>query len=144
MRRWCPLVLLTCAAAQAQSDSCRIQTIAGSPTTFSPDGTAALQTRLAYVGGVAVDSAGTVFFSDTSNHRVRKIAADGSIVTMAGTGVPGYSGDGGPAVAAQIHRPGVLAFDGAGNLYIADLANYRIRVVSPDGNISTLAGSGGN
>jgi hypothetical protein len=100
--------------------------------------------RLASVAGVALDSAGSVFFSDTSSHRVRKIAVDGTVVTVAGTGVPGFSGDRGPAITAQVNRPGALAFDTRGNLYIADLSNYQIRVVAPDGIINTLAGSGGN
>jgi uncharacterized protein (TIGR03437 family) len=132
------------AVAYAQSDPCLIQTIAGSPTTFSPDGTAAMQTRLGSIGGVAVDAAGAVYFSDTTNHVVRRISTDGSIRTVAGTRVPGFTGDGGPATAAQLHRPGSLAFDSKGNLFIADVANHRVRVVSPLGLIGTFAGSGGD
>jgi trimeric autotransporter adhesin len=139
-----PALLFFVGIAQGQVDSCLIQTVAGSPTTLSPDGTPALQTRLPLVNGVAVDAAGSVYYSDTSNHRVRKIAADGSTVSVAGNGVPGFSGDGGPAIAAQLHSPGALAFDSQHNLYIADGANLRIRKVAPDGKIDTFAGNGGN
>ncbi|HEX3746836.1 MAG TPA: hypothetical protein VHW09_23015 [Bryobacteraceae bacterium] len=137
--------LVLCGAVLlAQPTSCQIQTVAGAPNTFSPDGTPALQTRLATVNGVAVDSKGVIYFSDTTNHRVRKIASDGTVVTVAGTGVPGFSGDGAPAISAQLQTPGALVFDAKGNLYIADTANFRVREVTPDGLITTFAGNGGN
>ena len=126
----------------AQSPNCQIQTIGGSPATFAPDGTAALQTRLAAVNGMAVDQSGALYFSDSTNHRVRMITAAGVVMTVAGSGAPGFSGDGGPATTAQLNRPGALAFDSKGNLYVADTKNYRIRMISPAGTISTFAGSG--
>jgi hypothetical protein len=76
------------------------------------------------------------------NHRVRRIAPDGTISTFAGIGVSGFSGDGGPAAAAQFSFPAQTLFDSAGNLYISDYANGRVRVVSPAGIISTVAGNG--
>ena len=92
--------------------------------------------------GIAVDRTGNVYFSDAATNRVRKIALDGSIQTVAGTGVAGFAGDGGPAAAALLNQPYGLAFDQAGNLYIADLGNARIRQVSADGGIQTVAGGG--
>jgi uncharacterized protein (TIGR03437 family) len=89
--------------------------------------------------GIAVDAAGSLYFADAGNNRVRKVLADGTIATVAGTGVAGYSGDGGPATAAQLSFPSGLAFDGAGNLYIADQYNFVVRKVAPNGVITTLA-----
>ncbi|MGW0335302.1 NHL domain-containing protein [Streptomyces sp. NPDC003011] len=92
--------------------------------------------------GVAVDSAGTVYFSDYSNHRVRKIATDGKISTVAGTGVAGFSGDNGPALSAQLNCPRAVAVDSAGAVYITDASNHRIRKITTDGKISTVVGTG--
>src|SRR6185295_5867493 len=91
---------------------------------------------------VAVDGAGNIFVADTGNNRIRKIAADGTVTTVAGNGNAGFSGDGGPATAAALNVPVDLAVDGAGNLYIADSVNNRIRKVSPAGVITTVAGGG--
>src|SRR5260370_28651151 len=91
--------------------------------------------------GVRVDN-GFGYFCDSENHRVRKIAIrDLTITTVAGNGKAGYSGDGGPATQASLNEPQSLAFDAAGNMYIADLLNRVIRKVTPDGMISTFAGS---
>jgi len=92
--------------------------------------------------GIAVDSAGNVYVADAADNRVRKIAPDGSIHTFAGTGVAGFAGDGGPATAAQLNQPYGVAIDRAGNLYIADLGNARVRKVTIDGAIHTVAGGG--
>jgi sugar lactone lactonase YvrE len=91
--------------------------------------------------GVAVDSAGNIYIADQSNHRIRKVTPDGIISTIAGTGIAGFSGDGGPAVSAQINNPVHLALDAAGNLYIADYYNNRIRKVDTAGTMTTIAGS---
>ena len=98
--------------------------------------------RLSQPEGIAVDRAGNVYFADAAVHRVRKIATDGSIQTVAGTGVAGFAGDGGPANAALLNQPYGLALDQAGNLYIADLGNARVRKVAADGTIQTVAGGG--
>ncbi len=91
--------------------------------------------------GVAVDPFGNLYFS--ADHIVRKIdAATGQIIAVAGTTEAGFEGDGGPATQARLVAPGALALDRAGNLYIADTSNYRIRRVSPDGVITTYAGNG--
>jgi uncharacterized protein (TIGR03437 family) len=117
-----------------------IQTVAGSDDTG--DGGQALAATLSQPEGIAVDGSGNVYFADAATHRVRKIAADGSIQTVAGTGAAGFAGDGGPANAAQLNQPYGLALDHAGNLYIADLGNGRVRKIATDGMIQTVAGGG--
>ncbi|MGA2267161.1 MAG: hypothetical protein ABSH44_01705 [Bryobacteraceae bacterium] len=92
--------------------------------------------------GLARDVVGNIYFSDAGNHTVRRIAPDGTITLVAGTGDPGFSGDGGPARLARLSSPSGLAFDIAGNLYIADRGNSLIRKVGPDGIIQSVAGSG--
>ena len=91
--------------------------------------------------GVAVDPAGNLYMADTFDNRIRKVS-NGVITTVVGNGTPGFSGDGGPATSAQLTGPLGVAVDSAGNLYIADSGNYRIRKVS-NGVITTVAGSGG-
>jgi uncharacterized protein (TIGR03437 family) len=87
------------------------------------------------------DGNGVLYVADTGNHRVRRILPGGATETVAGTGTAGLAGDGGPALAAQLDTPRGLAFDAAGNLYIADSNNHRIRRVSKDGRIATVAGA---
>src|SRR5207244_6820678 len=101
-----------------------------------------IQARLNLPVGVVVDAAGNVFIGEEANHRVRKVSPEGIITTVAGTGVEGYSGDGGPATKARLGGGLWLALDGAGNLYLSDSAHHRVRKVSPDGIITTVAGSG--
>jgi len=97
---------------------------------------------LSYPTGIAIDAVGNLFFADSDDHRIRKITPDGIITTVAGDGTPGFSGDGGPAVSAQLSTPLGVAVDRGGNLFIADLNNSRIRKVTPDGIIMTIAGNG--
>ena len=92
--------------------------------------------------GVAVDGAGNLYIADSGNHRIRRVDAAGAITTVAGTGERGFSGDGGPAIQAQFIFPTGVAVDGAGNLYIADAGNDRIRRVDPAGTVTTIAGTG--
>jgi len=94
------------------------------------------------VAGVAVDIAGNVYIGDWNNFRVRKISTDGTITTVAGTFGSGYTGDGGLATKAQLNAPKGIAVDATGNLYIGDYNNGRIRMVTPDGSIWTIAGNG--
>jgi uncharacterized protein (TIGR03437 family) len=96
------------------------------------------------IQGVAVDRLGNLYLSDSDHHRVRKIDTKGVITTIAGTGLAGFSGDGGPATAAQLDTPYGLAVDLAGAVYVADYDNNRVRRIGPDGVITTFAGSGGN
>jgi sugar lactone lactonase YvrE len=109
---------------------------------FSGDGGPAISAALNGPAAVAVDSAGDVFVADSGNDRVRRIAPDGTIATVAGAGVRGFSGDGGAATAARLSRPGGLAVDAGGNIYIADTGNNRVRKVDVGGTITTLAGNG--
>ncbi len=110
------------------------------------DGAAADAAALSSPHGVAVDNAGHLYIADTGNHRVRRVdLATGIITTVAGTGVSGFGGDGGPAAAAQLNSPWDVAVDAAGRLFIADSSNSRIRQVDlASGVISTLAGNGTN
>ena len=92
---------------------------------------------------VAWDADGNIYISDTRNHRIRRIdASSGVISTFAGNGTAGSSGDGGPAASAQLNAPNGIAFDSAGNLFIADYGNRRIRRVSKDGIITMVVGCG--
>jgi len=106
------------------------------------DGGSALSAALGQPEGIAIDKAGNIYVADAAANRVRIIAPDGTIQTFAGTGVAGFAGDGGPATAAQLNQPYGLALDPAGNLYIADLGNGRVRKVSITGVIQTVAGGG--
>jgi sugar lactone lactonase YvrE len=125
-----------------------ITTIAGTGVAgFAGDGGAATAAELSLPTAVAVDGAGNVFFSDTGNHRVREIVATGAqagrIVTVAGSGVQGFSGESGAATAAAIDSPDGLAVGATGLLYLADTHNQRIRMVNlATGVISTVVGSG--
>jgi uncharacterized protein (TIGR03437 family) len=92
--------------------------------------------------GLAADTAGNLFVADFGSNRIRKINGAGTIDTVAGDGTQDYSGDGGPAINARVSLPGPLAADQAGNLYIADRGNNRVRQVSQDGTIHTIAGNG--
>ena len=100
--------------------------------------------RLAAPVGVGVDAAGNVYIADNGNDRIRKVDILTNIITtIAGTGIPGFSGDNGPATTAELNGPSDVAVDAAGNVYIADRQNNRIRkIASGTGIISTLAGSG--
>jgi TonB family protein len=91
---------------------------------------------------IAVDTAGNLFIADTQNSRIRKVTPAGVITTVAGNGTQGFSGDGGPATSAKLNDPSGVAVDTAGSLFIADSSNNRIRKVTPDGVISTVAGNG--
>jgi uncharacterized repeat protein (TIGR01451 family) len=107
---------------------------------FSGDGGAANLALLDSPRSVAVDVSGNVFIADSRNARIRMVTPGGTITTFAGNGVPGFSGDGGPASAAQLNDPSALAFDRGGNLLIA--GGNRVRRVTPAGIITTVAGNG--
>ncbi|MDX2030003.1 MAG: Ig-like domain-containing protein [Blastocatellia bacterium] len=111
---------------------------------FGGDGGPATQGMLSFPIGIAVDGAGNLYICDNTNVRIRKVtAATGVISTIAGSGVTGFSGDGGPAIEARLSNPQSVAVDKDGNVYIADSGNNRIRkVAASDGKISTVAGNG--
>src|ERR1700722_9381244 len=117
-----------------------INTVAGSD--WVGDGGPAISGVLVQAQGLATDGSGNLYIADAGDHRVRKVAANGVIETIAGTGILGFSGDGGPAAQARLNSPYGLALDPQGNLYIADLGNARVRRVAPDGTITTVAGGG--
>jgi sugar lactone lactonase YvrE len=120
-----------------------ITTIAGNGTSgYSGDGGLATNAEIAWVAGIAVDFAGNVFITDNLNNVVRKIANNNIISTVAGNGTSGFSGDNSLAVTAQLNSPYALAIDASNNLYISDNVNNRIRVVSTNSIITTIAGNG--
>ena len=120
-----------------------ITTLAGTGEAgYSGDGGPAETAQLNNPSGLALDSSGNIYISELSNHCVRKVDASGTITTVAGTGEEGYSGDGGPAVAARLLNPAGVAADTLGNLYITDNNGHRVRKVEPSGIITTVAGTG--
>ncbi len=120
-----------------------ITTVAGSGTPgFGGDDGAAGSAQLNTPMGVAVDASGNLYIADLNNQRIRRVSAGGTITTVAGNGIQGYGGDGGPATAAPLNLPQSVAVDARGMLYIADSGNNRVRRVTADGTISTIAGNG--
>jgi sugar lactone lactonase YvrE len=120
-----------------------ITTYAGGPSPgYSGDGGPARKTELGNLQGIAVDASGNLYVADWRDNRILKVSSRRVITTVAGNGTFGYSGDGGPATAAELAHPSAVSVDNSGNLYIADVSNHRIRKVSSSGVISTVAGSG--
>ncbi len=121
-----------------------ITTVAGTGTSgYSGDGGPATQANISRPIDLVVDGGGNLYFTDNTNYRVRKVDTNGIITTVAGTGTSGYSGDGGPATQVTLKSVSGLDLDQAGNLYIADASNNRIRKVDvTTGIITTVAGTG--
>ncbi|MCC6365381.1 MAG: hypothetical protein IT165_17850 [Bryobacterales bacterium] len=130
------LLFLSGSLSFAQPPSFSIDTVAGSDPSSLP--AASLQD----VRGIASSPSGNVFFSDAARHQVFRVSTLGEVTVVAGTGKPGFSGDGGDAASAALNQPYGLAADAAGNLYIADLQNARVRRVDAKGRITTMAGGG--
>jgi len=105
-------------------------------------GVSAQNVALGIISGITRDPKGNLVFCDSTTNVIRRINADGTIQTIAGTGVPGYGGDGGAAARAILNSPGEPKYDGAGNLYFVDAANNRIRRIDTSGIITTVAGTG--
>jgi hypothetical protein len=119
-----------------------VTTVAGNGTAgFSGDGGPATSAALNIPLRVTTDTAGNLYIADTGNNRIRKVSTDGIITTVAGNGVAGSTGDGGPATSASLFGPWSVAVDGAGGLYIGE-QDYRVRKVSTAGIITTVAGNG--
>jgi trimeric autotransporter adhesin len=108
---------------------------------WSGDGGPATSAEIYLPKGLAVDISGNLYIAD-GNSYIRKVNTSGIISSIAGTGVRGYSGDGGPATAAELDEPQGVTIDGSGNIYIADYTNDRIRMISTNGIITTIAGNG--
>jgi sugar lactone lactonase YvrE len=122
-----------------------LKPIAGDGTRgYGGDGGPALMAQLAMdgPGAIAVDGKGNVYIADANNHRIRVVSPQGLITTVAGNGTSGFGGDGGPATMASLKHPQGVAVGSDGSVYIADTGNFRIRKVTPDGVIQTIAGNG--
>lgn len=120
-----------------------ISTIAGNASNgYSGDGGSALLAELNDPYGITTDASGNIYIADTYNNRIRKVDTNGIITTVVGNGTPGYSGDGGNALIAELWDPRGIVFDTYGNLYITDCYNNRIRKVDTKGIITTVAGTG--
>lgn len=120
-----------------------ISTIAGDHSLgFGGDGGPATSAQFYNPGGICLDAVGNLYVADIHNNRVRKITKAGIISTIAGNGPAGYSGDGVQATASSLNYPNGVAVDAAGNVYIADIYNQRIRKVNTSGIISTVVGNG--
>src|SRR5262249_2319979 len=121
-------------------------TVAGNGSAYyNGDGGPATPAAVGRPNGVAVDAAGNLYIADSYNNRIREVVkATGAMITIAGNGYTGYSGDGGPATSAMLNSPFAVAVDGSGNVFFADQGNNCIReVVKATGTILTVAGTGG-
>jgi trimeric autotransporter adhesin len=122
-----------------------ITTIAGTGTAgFSGDNGPATQAQLSKPYGLLLDTEEYLFIADSENNRIRKLGRDGVITTIAGTGTAGFSGDNGPALAAQFNVPQSLAQDAQGRLYIGDEHNHALRAIEPNGTVRTIIGNHGH
>jgi trimeric autotransporter adhesin len=136
------VVSAACWVACGGSSGGTINTVAGRNIGgFSGDGGNPLDATINTPGGAAVDSSGNLYIADSGNNRIRKVSS-GTITTVAGSGLGGYSGDGGAATSAMLKQPASVALDSGGNLYIADQSNHVIRKVDTAGVITTVAGIG--
>jgi len=140
VKRLAIFLLAVCPTANGQSGI--ITTVAGNGTVLSSGDGGPAASASTNTSGVAVDASGNLFIADGYNNRVRKVSTSGIITTVAGNGTLGFSGDGAPATSAELAFPVAVALDAAGNLFIADLYNNRIRKVSTTGIITTFAGNG--
>lgn len=138
------LLALFCNANQGKDGKRQITTFAGiGRAGYSGDGGAANKASLDQPFGVVRGPDGALYFCDTNNHAIRKITADGTITTVAGTGRKGYSGNGGLAAKAELNEPYEIRFDRAGNLYFVERLNHTVRRVDAKTHIiSTIAGTG--
>ena len=142
MLRVTPVVLLALATQGLSQSPCTLKTIAGPSTFYTGDGGPAVNARFYNVEGFRFDSSGNLFIADSGNQRIREVTPDGLVRTIAGTGVAGFTGDGGPATSAELNTPIAVTPDDEGNIFIVDQGNNRIRKIDASGTISTVAGNG--
>lgn len=140
-------VLVGCGSEEADptpEEMPRVETWAGSGNAVVGEGALldgpALEARFSEPAGLAADAEGNVFVADFGNHAIRKVSPDGSVATFAGSGQPGLKD--GQGTEAEFNGPTSVAIDRAGRVFVADTGNHRIRVIEPDGTVTTLAGSG--
>ncbi len=142
MKRIALFVLVTClGSCFPVTGQGIIVTVAGS-SVFPSNVSVALDAPLGNVSGVAVDSQGNVYVVDPDSDQILLVSPQGNVRIVAGNGTYGFTGDGGPAVAASLSYPTAVAVDGSGDIFIADFGNRRIRKVSASGIITTVAGGG--
>jgi gliding motility-associated-like protein len=120
-----------------------ITTLTNGSSGYSGDGGPLSAATFRTLTGITIDNAGNMYISDWGNNVIRKVNTSGIVSTIAGTGTAGFSGDGGPATAAQLNLPYQVKLDNAGNIYIPDNGNTRIRKINTAGIITTIAGTGG-
>jgi DNA-binding CsgD family transcriptional regulator/sugar lactone lactonase YvrE len=109
---------------------------------FSGDGGPATEALLSSPAAIAFDSEGNLYIADTGNNRIRRVGRDGIITTVAGLGSRGYGGDGGPAALARLNSPAGIAVGFGDSVFVSDTGNNRVRMISADGTIGTIAGTG--
>src|SRR5216684_777126 len=144
-RQVCVCVISLICSGQVYSQTGLISTYAGNGSiSYSGDGGPATNASIYQPYGLAVDANGNLFIADSGHSRIRRVdASSGIITTVAGNGIQGYSGDGGPATAAQLGTPYDVKLDSAGNLYVCDENDHRVRRVDAGtGIITTVAGTG--
>jgi sugar lactone lactonase YvrE len=149
MKKFLPLLLIVISSVSEKSQAQIITTVAGNGAgaetytcCYSGDGGQAIVAELDEPIGVTFDTKGNMYIADSDNNRIRMVSTSGVISTYAGTGIQGYSGDGGLAINSELSQPQGVAFDAVGNLYIGDYGNIRIRKVNTAGIITTIAGNG--
>ena len=146
--RLCLLAFFVTNTAFGQIDPpCTVRTVVGNPIVFGGDGGLATEATLFSPSSVARHPDGSLYIADEDNNRIRRVGSDGIITTIAGTGQLAFSGDGGPATSAALERPRSLDFDGDGDLYFVHFGatsrdGMRVRRISSEGVISTVAGNG--
>ena len=127
---------------KVDADTGRINTVAGIGVQgYTGDGGPATEAQVGSPSALRFDAKGNLYFSDLTQHVVRRVDTKGIITTVAGCGAAGFSPDGTPALEAQLHKPMGLAVTGSGNVYFSDSRNNRVRRVAPDGTVQTVAGS---
>ena len=135
-------------SANAPHRVCRVDHLTGDLTVIAGacgaagDGGLATSATFNWPSGIAIGPAGEIYIADQLNHRIRKFTIGGNISTIAGTGTPGFSGDGGDAILAQLDQPNAVAVDASGQVYIADEQNHCIRMIDTAGDIHTVVGIG--